>query len=156
MASAFFLFPHCRSLHGTRTCSKQVLTEWWRVRGSFFTRRRFPQSYCLMRIRTGRLRIRPVLYRGGCQNGPVFPISSRVATVSWKYSRLRASQSSSRRLRKNFPEKSLNTSSRGMIPSVAVGLNCDQFLMCSSDRKRFMVLQVYAQSSIHFLKGTAT
>ena len=69
-----------------------------------------------------RLRVRSDLYWGNCQNGPVFPISSRVAGTSWKYSLLRASQSSSRRLRKNFPEKSLNKSFRGIIPSAVAGI----------------------------------
>jgi hypothetical protein len=70
-----------------------------------------------------RLRVRSELYWGNCQNGPVFPISSSVAGTSWKYSLLRASQSSSRRLRKNFPEKSLNKSFRGIIPSAVVESN---------------------------------
>ena len=70
-----------------------------------------------------RLRVRSDLYWGNCQNGPVFPISSSVAGTSWKYSLLRASQSSSRRLRKNFPEKSLNKSLRGIIPSAVAESN---------------------------------
>jgi hypothetical protein len=43
-----------------------------------------------------------------------------------------------------------------MIPSVVAGSNLAQFLTCSSDRKRFIVLQALGMSWNHFQKGTAT
>jgi hypothetical protein len=80
-------------------------------------------------------------YLGLCQKGPVFPISAMVATISRAYSRLRETQPRSIRFRKYGPEKSFTRSGRGMIPSTVAGSNLAQFLTCSSDRKRFMVLQ---------------
>jgi hypothetical protein len=43
-----------------------------------------------------------------------------------------------------------------MIPSTVAGSNLAQFLMCSSDRKRFIVLHALGASWNHFQKGTAT
>ena len=75
------------------------------------------------------------------QKGPVIPSSLRVAIISNAYSRLRETQSGSKRFRKKLPEKSFTRLSRGTMPSSVPALNCAQFLMWSSDRKRFMVLQ---------------
>jgi len=95
-------------------------------------------------------------YLGLFQKGPVFPISFIVATISRAYSRFLETQLRSIRLRKYGPEKSLTRSGRGIIPSVVVGSNLAQFLMCSSDRKRFIVLHALGMSWNHFQKGTAT
>ena len=80
-------------------------------------------------------------YLGLCQKGPVFPISIMVAIISRAYSRLWETQSESIRLRKYGPEKSFTRFGREMIPSSVAGSNLAQFRACSSDRKRFIVLQ---------------
>ena len=86
------------------------------------------------------------LYLGLFQKGPAFPIPAMVATISRAYSRLLETQFRSIRLRKYGPEKSFTRSRRGMIPSVVAGSNLAQFRTCSSDRKRFMVLQALGAS----------
>src|SRR4030042_1080593 len=95
-------------------------------------------------------------YLGRCQKGPAFPIPAMVATISRAYSRLLETQFRSMRLRKYGPEKSFTRSRRGTIPSVVAGWNRPPYLTCSSDRKRFMVLQAPGRSWNHFQKGTAT
>src|SRR4030043_1848212 len=92
-------------------------------------------------------------YLGRCQKGPAFPIPAMVATISRAYSRLLETQFRSMRLRKYGPEKSFTRSRRGTIPSVVAGSNLAQFRTCSSDRKRFIVLQAPGQSRNTFQKG---
>ena len=95
-------------------------------------------------------------YFGLFQKGPVFQISAMVATISRAYSRFFETKYRSILLRKYGPEKSLTRSGRGMMPSAVPGSNLAQFLTCSSDRKRFMLLQAPGMSWNHFQKGTAT
>ena len=62
----------------------------------------------------------------------------------------------SRRLRMCSHEKSLCRSATEMIPFSVAGSKRTQLRTCSSDRKKFMVLQAKLISSYHLQKGTAT
>lgn len=55
---------------------------------------------------------------------------------------------------KRLQEKTLTISESLLIPSSVPALNPLQFRICSSDRKRFMVLQAYGRLLNHSLKGT--
>ena len=47
-------------------------------------------------------------------------------------------------------------SGKGIMPPSLAGANPAQVLTCSSDRKRFMVLQAWGSRSNHREKGVAT
>ena len=76
----------------------------------------------------------------GCQNEPSFPNACNVRKSSERYSLLRERMSGPRRSRHIDPLKANAQSASGIMASSEMGSYNDQFLTCSSDRKRFIWL----------------